>query len=153
MNLEPEAPGGPAARRAMLRAIEPTRESARLHRRTLLSILAAEAEYREKDEPLDDSSSGADYFENLYWCAFLLYLAGDVTDAPVLWRAKRINMDTNAGLDGQYLVGAGVELTIRFLKDSKEKEAAAHLERMRKDGDLDDLHEWERYKARYFYSE
>lgn len=153
MNPEPEARGDPAVRQGMLRAIEPTRESARLHHQTLLSILAEEVDSRKKDEPLDDVSADTNYFENLGWCAFLLYLAGDVTDVPVLWKAKRINMDTNAGLDGQCLVGAGVELTIRFLNENNEREAAAYIKGMRKYGDFDDMPGWESWKVRYFYSE
>src|SRR5689334_19110310 len=84
----------PASRVSILKSISPDRQSATQQRALLLSIFEKEMEYRRKDNEWD-------YYENLYWCAFLLYLAGDPTDAVLIWKAKRINMDTSCGLDGQ----------------------------------------------------
>jgi hypothetical protein len=56
-----------------------------------------------------------EYFENLYWCAFLLNLVGDPSDVPMMWEAKHIDFDTGAGFDVQFLLGASVEPTFDYL--------------------------------------
>jgi len=53
-----------------------------------------------------------DYYENLYWCALLLYFVGDPADVPLMWEAKHIDMDTAFGFDTQFMFGAGVDATI-----------------------------------------
>lgn len=45
-------------------------------------------------------------FENLYWCALLLFQLGRLEDVLPLWRAKNTNFDTACGFDAQFLVGA-----------------------------------------------
>ena len=136
----------PAARREALRAIAPNRESARANRQLLLSIFEEEMKYRKRDTEWD-------YFENIYWCALLLYLAGDVSDVPLIWKAKHTNMDTGIGMDGQCLVGAGVEATVRMLKATNQSEILSYVEGMDEFGDLDDLAGWERSRIQYFYGD
>lgn len=134
----------PAARLEALRTVAPNRESARSNRQLLLAIFEEEMKYRKRDTEWD-------YYENIYWCAFLLYLAGDVGDVPLIWKAKHTNMDTGIGMDGQCLVGAGVEATLRMLKESNQFEILSYIEDMDEDGDFDDLAGWEKYRIEYFY--
>src|SRR5690349_17422385 len=101
------------ARRNALKAISPTRDAAARSRQLLLTIFAEGMKYRKQD-------GVQEYYENLYWCAFLLYLAGHPDDVPLIWKAKHISMDTGIGLDGQCLVGAGVEATRRMLAERNE---------------------------------
>lgn len=94
-----------------------------------------------------------EYFENLYWCGFLLSRAGDTADVLPLWRAKNINFDTGCGFDAQMLVGAGVEETIRYLRhkgDAEANAAADYIAKCRASGDFDDLEGWAEEKAGYF---
>jgi hypothetical protein len=58
------------------------------HRPLLQELLIKEMKYREEDP--DD-----DFFENLYWCGFLLYRIGDVSDVALLWQAKNVNFDVS----------------------------------------------------------
>jgi hypothetical protein len=48
-----------------------------------------------------------------------------VHDVALLWQAKQINMDTGAGLDIQFLVGAGVEETIEYLRAKSDTDSTA----------------------------
>ena len=145
VDCKSESLSDPAFRESILKNIAPTREAARNWRQTLLAILELEMTYR------DDSPNDGKYFENLYWCGFLLYLAGDPTDVPLMWRAKHINMDTGCGFDGQSFVGAGVEETVRYLEQRGEGEIAAYIKSMKESGELDELAEWERWRADYYY--
>lgn len=60
-------------------------------------------------------TGGDEFFENLYWCAFLLHLIGDPADVPMMWQAKHSDFDTAAGFDVQFLLGAGAETTLTYL--------------------------------------
>jgi hypothetical protein len=137
----------PASRVLALKSIPPDRQSAANERAMLLSLLEREMEYRKKDIECE-------YYENLYLCAFLLYLAGDPADAVLIWKAKHINMDTGFGLDGQSLVGAGVEQTVRYLEAKGENKIVDYIRRLQESGDLDvdALTDWEKAKAQYFYA-
>src|SRR4051794_11711438 len=75
-----EALDDPAARERLLRDVDPSR--VREHHQLLRDILRAEMRDRSR------AADGGKYFENLYWCAFLLYLVGDPSDVPVMWQAK-----------------------------------------------------------------
>lgn len=146
----------PSSRQSALKAIQPTRESARQHRTTLLAILQEEMKFRERDgedEETEEQEGEIAYYEHLYWCSFLLYLAGDPRDSLLIWEAKHINFDTSIGMNGQCLVGAGVEATRRFLAENQELKVLEYVDRMQKCGDLDDLDYFERARARYFYGE
>jgi hypothetical protein len=73
----------------------------------------------------DSAGEGeSDCFEQIYWCGLLLYLAGDPADVPLMWEGKRIDMDTAIGFDGQFLVGAGVEETIKYLEELGQRDPA-----------------------------
>ena len=68
-----------------------------------------------------------------------------------MWEAKHINMDTGFGFDGQFLVGAGVEQTISYLRNSGKSEIADYIHDMKGLGELDDLGGWEQFRIQYFY--
>jgi len=109
-------------------------------------LLDHESAYRRSD-------SDGEFFENLYWCAFLLWRIGSVDDVIPLWRAKNIDFDTASGFDIQLLVGAGVDRTIEYLATKKDAEATAALERIvacRGAGDFDRLEEWAAWRSTYF---
>lgn len=141
---------GPPGRQLALAKIPPDRVKARVFHGQLLDIFRREMNFRRTKEGTPEA---ADYFESLYHCALLLYLVGDLTDVPLMWEAKHLNFDTSCGFDGQFLVGAGVEETIRSLETSGHKEIADYVSQMKDAGDFDDLPGWERQRIRYFYSE
>ena len=94
-----------------------------------------------------------DAFEQIYFCALLLFRLGEAGDVEILWRAKRLNMGLGASLDSQFLVGAGVETTIEYLRSVAEpwaEQALQYLTACREGGDFDDLDGWYRRKEEYY---
>jgi len=112
----------------------------RQHHADLRSILAAEVAYRR--------DGGEDYYENLYWCAYLLFCIGDLNDVEALWEAKHTTFDTACGLDGQALLGAGLEATVRHAKSIGRPEIATYLEELSVGLDLA---AWAAFRRAYFY--
>jgi hypothetical protein len=133
--------GDPAAREAALRSISP--ERARENHALLKQIFEAEIEYRRADDDYD-------YFENIYWCAWLLFLVGDLHDVERMWVAKHLNMDTGTGFDLENMVGAGVHTTIDFLRQRGHAAIAKHLEERFPSGSADEIREWSESRRRYF---
>lgn len=102
-----------------------------------------------------DSSIG-DFFENLYWCAFLLYRIGNSSDIALLWQAKNIDFDSFSGFDTQFLVGAGVQTTIEHLQALSDENATAilkHILQCQQSGDFDDMESWFQDKMDYYTTE
>ena len=137
----------PRDRRTLLLKILPNREVVKKYHPELLDLFRREMRYRTED----NSAEECDYFEHLYWCGLLLYLVGDPADVPVMWEAKHINMDTGCGFDGQFLVGGGVEETIKYLEERGQKAPADYLKELKACKELDDLQGWERFRIHYFY--
>jgi hypothetical protein len=132
--------GDPAARARSLAGIAP--EHAAEHHALLRRIFEAEAEDRR-------ATGGGEFFENLYHCAFLLYLVGDPADVPMMWRAKHLDFDTACGFDVQFLLGAGSRRTLTYLADNGHEALARALS---EHPDLDeDRQEWETFRRGYFY--
>jgi hypothetical protein len=126
-------------------------QAARLEYGPLLrDLFARELRYRLGDDESDDDA----YFENIYFCGLLLYELGSPDDLELLCRAKFCrDMDLGMGFDVQFLVGAGVEITLRYLAQRPEAWAAtalSYLERCKEAGDLSWLAEWRRAKRTYF---
>ena len=94
-----------------------------------------------------------DYFESIYHCALLLYLAGDPADVPLMWEGKHIDMDTGCGFDGEFFVGAGVQETAKYLEANGYQEILGYLKRLKAGQEPNRMREWERFKIRYFYPE
>jgi hypothetical protein len=134
---------GPAERASTLERISPAQ--ARENHVLLQEIFASEIEYRASD-------SAAEHFENLYWCAYLLFCVGDPADVPMMWSAKHINFDTACGFDIQFLLGGGVDQTLEYLRSHGHQEIAdallAYEDELRSD-----LAEWSTFRHRYFYGE
>mgnify|MGYP006990208088 FL=1 len=68
-------------------------------------------------------SNVAGEIDNTYDCplsiicsTYLLYRLGDLNDVKSIWNAKCIDYDSYFEIDGQFLVGAGVDETIAFLR-------------------------------------
>ena len=133
--------------------IPPIREAVRPYHEELLDLFRREMDYRRNDDlgttvPEDDDY--IHHFEQLYWCGFLLYLIGNPADVPLMWEEKYISMDTGCGFDGQFLVGAGVEETIRYLEENHKSEIAGYLRELGSGGEFAYLSLWERYRIYYF---
>jgi hypothetical protein len=135
------------ARQKLLETIPPDRATVKERHQLLLAVFRREmASRREEGYDLE-----GDLFENLYWCALLLYLVGDPADVALMWEAKHINMDTGCGFDGQFLVGAGVDQTISYLRNNGKSEIADYIHNLKGLGELDDLGGWEQFRIHYFY--
>jgi hypothetical protein len=134
----------PSFREEILRAIhrDPTSDAGGLLRH-LLDLEVADRK----------ANNSGEYFENLDWCGFLLYRVGDVRDVLTLWRAKQTNFDTGCNFDAQFLVGAGVDETIAYLRASSETDAAAALDYLlecQASGVFANLEEWRQWRLAYF---
>ncbi len=84
------------------------------------------------------------YSDDFGFCAFLLASRRDVADAPLLWRAKSVSFDTHMGLQVAFLVGAGVAVTVAYLRGLGTPEgaqAAQYIEECRARGNLDRVDE------------
>lgn len=118
----------------------------------LVQLFREEIEFRSRlwqGEIEDDN----EFWENIYQCAFLLHQLGLVEDILLMWRAKKLNLDVGSRLDAQYLVGAGVEETIKFLESSTDPLAADALEYVKAwqvSGELDNLPRWREHQISYF---
>lgn len=139
----------PSTRVKIYRAIHP--DPLPHHAVLLRKLLALEIEYR-RTNPASHNDFD-DFFENLYWCGFLLFRIGDLDDVLPMWAAKNINMDTGCGFDIQCLVGAGVDTTIDYLQQHHSPEARAALEYIlecRHVGDFEEIGEWVQGRISYF---
>jgi hypothetical protein len=140
----------PRFRAGFLRLIhqDQTRDASGL----LRAILQREVIYR-KGEGVDEGErEGDDYFENIYWCAFLLWRVGDLGDVIELWRAKKSSFDTWCAFDIQFLIGAGLDETIRYLQVRTDPESREALERILDSkcaGSFDDMKGWETFIEQY----
>jgi hypothetical protein len=130
----------PAERERLLRAVDPSR--VREHHQLLRDIFRVEMRHR--NQPEDDG----EFFENLYWCAFLLYLVGDPSDVPMMWQAKHLDFDTACGFDVQFLLGAGAELTLAHLTQHGHADVARGLAVYPELNE--DLEGWESFRRNYF---
>jgi hypothetical protein len=94
-----------------------------------------------------------DAYENIYWCAYLLYKVGDVRDVLLLWKAKRLNQDVGTELGIQYFLGAGSQPTIDFLRHSEEAAAAdilKYVEESVRSPYFDGVDGFDKDRLRYF---
>lgn len=142
----------PLQRRAALQKILPDRAVVKKYHTELLELFRREMAYRRADDSTEGECE-SDCFEQIYWVGLLLYLVGDPADVPLMWEGKQIDMDTAIGFDAQFLVGAGVEETIKYLEERGQKEPAEYLKGLKASKELDDLSEWEKFRVHYFYPE
>ena len=147
----------PAARKKLLRAISP--EGASRHHSVLRQIFEAEVEFRRRLEYDDlgdadwDPAWGEDdnYFENVYWCAWLLFLIGDPADVPAMWHAKyKVEFDLECCFDEESMLGAGPERTVAWLRDQGMHEIADGLSWWCKEDRTEQLARWSADRSRYF---
>ncbi|ONI84211.1 hypothetical protein ALI144C_16220 [Actinosynnema sp. ALI-1.44] len=140
--------GSPRARRRLLESIHP--DSARMHHALLREVLKAEMDHRyarDDWEPAEDDDW--DLFENAHLCGFLLHVIGDPADVPLLWETKHIDFDMACGFDIQFLLGAGAESTLAYLRGHGHDDIADDLSEY---PELhDDLREWVAWRREYFY--
>lgn len=113
----------------------------------LKALFEQEVKYRNNE--LEDGA----FAENIYYCAFFLFTIGDLNDVITMWRSERSNFDLGCGFDIQFLVGAGVEETINYLRQSKDvsaSDALQYIEACKSAGDFDNRQEWINQKKAYF---
>lgn len=118
----------------------------------LRALLQSEVEYRRS---LDQGSvvDEGDYFENIYWCAFLLAQVGELRDVLPLWRAKHTNFDVGCGFDAEALIGPGLQRTLDYLSSLSTSEAAdasQYIEAASAHLTESDVQEWRAFRADYF---
>lgn len=141
----------PRDRREILRSISPDRSSVRTLQSELQDLFVRETDYR-RALWLHEATDDDDYFESIYHCALLLYLVGDPTDVPMIWKAKGLNMDVGSGLDCQFLVGAGVDPTIAYLNENGYSDIVDYLQTCDpRDMTPRALKDWEQFRIGYFY--
>jgi hypothetical protein len=69
---------------------------------------------------------------DLKLCIIMLYKLKQAEDSILIWKAKFANYDTFVSIDGQFLVGAGVQATLDYLRSSNELKSLPKL--VEKDG-------------------
>jgi hypothetical protein len=147
----------PASRKHALRAI--SQEDAARHHELLRRIFAAEVEFRRRlahDDLGDDDWDPAwgeddNYFENVYWCAWLLSLVGDPADVPSMWHAKyEVEFDLQCGFDIENMLGAGPASTVAWLREHGMQEMADDLAHWCEEDHTEELARWSASRRRYF---
>ncbi len=147
----------PSGRKRALRAIAP--EDAPNHHALLRRIFAAEVEFRRclaYDDLGEDDWNPAwgeddSYFENVYWCAWLLYQVGDPSDVPSMWHAKyNVEFDLGCGFDVESMLGAGPARTVEWLREHGMQEMADDLAYWCKEDHTEELARWSADHRRYF---
>ena len=86
-------------------------------------MLADEAENERNGDPREDNLA--------ILCCVQLFSRGQLEDVLHIWAAKRSGFDLGCNLDVQFLCGAGLEETKRFLTVQTSQEAAQALEYIR----------------------
>ena len=109
----------PVFRESLYKLLHPTADPR--HLQLLRHMFALEHSYRRREE--EQTADYYVFFENIYWCALLLYQIGDLEDVIPMWRAKNIDMDTSGGFDVQFMVGGGVSETLVYLQGLDVPEA------------------------------
>ena len=104
-----------------------------LHRDELRQLLAEEIERERRGE------SGEEMLRTLCLQVFSL---GNVDDALLIWKAKRSSFDAGAGLDVQFLCGAGLPATKKYLAESSDPSAPAALKYLTKCEEAGDFENW-----------
>ncbi|HST11185.1 MAG TPA: hypothetical protein VLL05_12485 [Terriglobales bacterium] len=140
----------PKHRYRILSKIPPDRAAVRMLHTELRDLFRREMKYRKSGSPALPNDE-YDYADMSYWCGLLLYLIGDPADTPLMWEAKNIDFDLGCAFDIQFMVGAGVDQTIRYLESHGTNDAVEYLESCRRARDFEDLRGWERFRIHYFY--
>ncbi|MEV4310673.1 hypothetical protein [Actinocrispum sp. NPDC049592] len=60
------------------------------------------------------------------WCTYL-FLNGSPADTLLVWQAKESGFDASISIDGQLLLGAGIDATVEYLTASGDEAAPAAL--------------------------
>ena len=103
------------------------------HRPAIRVALEAELKLEENEEGDHD----------LIKClAAQLLSIGKVDDSLLIWRAKDTNFDLMCGLDIQFLCGAGIEETKRFLTQTHSQESRDALEYLEECIVAGDFEDW-----------
>jgi hypothetical protein len=95
-----------------------------------------------------------DEFENIYLCAFLLFIIGDPADSLRLYRAKfgTTDFDLAVGFDAQAIFGAGKSETLQWLRTNGFAKEEARLTEWLARREDPTIEEWSEFRRGYFYS-
>lgn len=118
-----------------------------IHKKIVRKLLQIEIMQREEDLYED--------YEMFYWCIFLLSRLGDTSDVEIIWKAKYLDFDASLGVDAQFLIGAGLENTLEYLKNKNNDEAIEimnYILECKGEGYFDNLQDWYSYRFNYFSS-
>lgn len=96
-------------------------EPMRQHRDILKELL--------RSESLNEEREDNEYLKTL---CILVYTYGIAEDTLQIWEAKNINFDTGCYIDGELLIGAGLEETISYLRTLKTAKAENELDYLKK---------------------
>jgi len=137
----------PRSRREALRLVsldDPAPDHALLRQ-----IFDYELAWRERPE-----EGVGDEFENIYLCAFLLFVIGDPADSPRLYRAKfgTSDFDLATGFDAIAIFGAGRSETLQWLRISGFAKEEAMLTEWLARWEDPTVEEWAEFRRGYFYS-
>lgn len=103
------------------------------HRDELRQLLAEEIERERRGE------SGEEMLRTL---CLQVFSVGIVDDALLIWKAKRSSFDAGAGLDVQFLCGAGLSATKKHLAESSDPAAPAALKYLTECEKTGDFENW-----------
>jgi hypothetical protein len=137
----------PRSRREALRLVsldDPVPDHALLRQ-----VFEYEMDWRESpEEGVDDE------FENIYLCAFLLFVVGDPADSRLLYRAKfgTGDFDLAAGFDAQAIFGAGRSETLQWLATNGFANEHARLTEWLARWEDPTIENWAEFRRGYFYS-
>lgn|GEM_PF-3571657 len=83
---------------------------------------------RQETAWVEAEDSGCD--DVLLACCWMLFMGGDVADAPLVWRAKTVNFDTHCSIDSVFLVPQGVAATAASARSRGLAELAEWVDRL-----------------------
>ena len=82
-------------------------------------------------------------------CVEMLYQFEQLEDSLLIWKAKTTNFDTSIAVDVEGMLGAGLDNTIRFLKEQGTQEALdalVYIERRSQSGAFANLDQRPRFR-------
>ncbi|BDD10837.1 hypothetical protein FUAX_32690 [Fulvitalea axinellae] len=84
--------------------------------------------------------------ENIMFASYLVGLHKHVEDCLVIWKAKTIDFDASCLVDIQLVVFAGVDITLKYLKnlksDDNSEELFKYIQDCKEAGDFDEIDEY-----------
>ncbi|WP_339730545.1 hypothetical protein [uncultured Gimesia sp.] len=97
------------------------------------------------------SEKPCDHFENIYHCALLLHVIGDLSDLPLMYRAKCSgDMDLGIGFDWQFLFFNQPSVLKNYADSVERADIAKWIEDYQEDYKKEDMSLWLKMRIKYF---